>query len=1427
MYSNLMPYSFIPERVAAELQAVPLGEIDFGDKPPPKPQPFQAQVLLVPGIDGGKIPPPPPPPEPEGRPKTVTVDQITEPVADGVQIVPYADDPVWVPGHLSFYGVNPTGQHRFQVVRIDAVDLGVGPRFGPVNALVLADENSDYGVLGGDWVIRVRGDRGEGLWFYAAEGAFYFMAEGGKKGDDQYGTDGSNASNGQDEDGRAVNSDLSERVPPSAAGDPGAMRMTRSGHDPEPTRIDQPGVRVLASHTYNLNRRQSTGWVTLRGAEVPIDEGVQHDKWIVYNTLFSDIVAVDATTKQTLWSLDWNKREPTWQTISVVAVDWTPEIAVELFATDGRARELIYRYVKLSDGTPLPRPDGWQPLAQEPATSLLPEIVVVERDGERVTRAAAQSIPGGRSPGEMIEHLMAARPDRRFETGGSITNMETLVSVEKPNYLLGDAMDAAEVRFNLPEGSGLRAEFSGEKVEIQPEKECVQVTITNGKLELIDAGGVVRATASPDGGAEQLVAECRVESGEVTMVLRTQRIEPSPEYPHPPVQVRMNVDTGAPADEGDPPHGAIRYEILPSPQDQPQPVRMKMKWRYDLKRLAEEAQRAADSPPESSGQTSDGVSDVPRDLVETARKLGDWLANSQLPFRSTEYLHLANELMQLDEPQRIAVLRSIGAEKLDGQLVALCRILFESRDLATPLRSPLRGKARFVSYDENEQDFPLSPLAFVGEFPVRVVQRFEPADTEESAADYLEYCLQHGCWTTRSMTWNAEELAAAHRAIHHAAWWGGGLDVDEWVEVAWLRNQLEPTALLWVQAVEHVVGEFPSRSLNREFSVEPETVVAELQQHGYSPEAQLLFVCADSAQAEWITSLLRPLAAAGYRKVEFVRWQQSPDPVPMPDFQKLLSVRADEWGPQPPESSLRMKLTTLDPQPKVGDPLRLKLEIKNFGDTPQSFDPQNYAPFRVLRVNHLDGTRDQFIGLTPQTAGGPVELKPGATHVLWESVDASELYLLDEGSYRIQVVAPQRFADSLPESNSIQVELGAGEQRPLKRLVRELAKDLPEHWRAHQVYDALALSFTPTNLKRDAAEVQVWFTPIPRGETEALGTGDPKRQVTTLGHTDLGWVHVAADQRAVAVWPQHLDIVKNAFSTARIEIRTDGPTSLDDAPHADAENDTPWSVHGTVTDGNGQPLEGVEVDAHCGMGTLRQTGTTRTDANGRYVLKFGPGILLADRHSLQMATISARLPGHFEKNLGRQGDLMAALEKPSGEIGRGDQDHANLVLPDQPKTVDFVLLPATRLRGMVVTEDGRRPEGIRVSLTGPELPPSSSVIAQVRTNESGEFAIDDIPTGYPFQILVEPAKAEPPWLAWASPRLNFADGESDDTHLDYAIDGKPIDFSCNRLNLMLQGEGENWKTALAAAADRPLELKWDGLSTDKVVRAGMAFLELK
>jgi hypothetical protein len=183
-----------------------------------------------------------------------------------------------------------------------------------------------------------------------------------------------------------------------------------------------------------------------------------------------------------------------------------------------------------------------------------------------------------------------------------------------------------------------------------------------------------------------------------------------------------------------------------------------------------------------------------------------------------------------------------------------------------------------------------------------------------------------------------------------------------------------------------------------------------------------------------------------------------------------------------------------------------------------------------------------------------------------------------------------------------------------------------------------------------------------------------------------------------------------------------------------------WTVQGKVTDREGRPIQGAKIVAHCGFGSLLPTGSAVSDAAGYFDLRFGPGIRSSSRDEaprLQAATISVHKSGWFEKNLHRQGDLLAAYRLPAGGINWGNKGKEDVILPGKPRTLHFVLLPAASLTGKLIDSAGQPLCNIRLGLTGKELPPSSSVLQEVRTDPGGRFEFENVPTGYQFQLYAE------------------------------------------------------------------------------------------
>lgn len=140
MASNIIEWTIIPESTAAALQAETLGYLDL---PEPRAAP---ETLIFLG---------------QSQPARIT---LPGPVEKPIEID--------APEHLRVvYGMNRTAQRRFRVVRVERADLGVGPPFGPVTALVSHDENSAIGLIGGDWLRHMH----DGAGYVISSDAIHFM----------------------------------------------------------------------------------------------------------------------------------------------------------------------------------------------------------------------------------------------------------------------------------------------------------------------------------------------------------------------------------------------------------------------------------------------------------------------------------------------------------------------------------------------------------------------------------------------------------------------------------------------------------------------------------------------------------------------------------------------------------------------------------------------------------------------------------------------------------------------------------------------------------------------------------------------------------------------------------------------------------------------------------------------------------------------------------------------------------------------------------------------------------------------------------------------------------------------------------------------------------------------------------------------------
>jgi hypothetical protein len=108
--------------------------------------------------------------------------------------------------------------------------------------------------------------------------------------------------------------------------------------------------------------------------------------------------------------------------------------------------------------------------------------------------------------------------------------------------------------------------------------------------------------------------------------------------------------------------------------------------------------------------------------------------------------------------------------------------------------------------------------------------------------------------------------------------------------------------------------------------------------------------------------------------------------------------------------------------------------------------------------------------------------------------------------------------------------------------------------------------------------------------------------------------------------------------------------------------------------------------------------------------------------------VFAEKDGYFSAGLGRAGNLAMADSNLAGP--EPVTAYAGIVRPYQPYRLDFVMMPAATIEGrLTAARGGSIPKGVRLSVAGRMLPPSSSVLCTTNLTEPGDFKFADVPVG--------------------------------------------------------------------------------------------------
>lgn len=221
-----------------------------------------------------------------------------------------------------------------------------------------------------------------------------------------------------------------------------------------------------------------------------------------------------------------------------------------------------------------------------------------------------------------------------------------------------------------------------------------------------------------------------------------------------------------------------------------------------------------------------------------------------------------------------------------------------------------------------------------------------------------------------------------------------------------------------------------------------------------------------------------------------------------------------QWG-EAKGGPLVSRLTSATKQPTLGQPLRVRLEVKNISEAPAKFNSQQAATNGSLTVKAPDGFVLQYIGGSYQTAGQDTTLQPGEAKTIYTDLDVSAQYLIDQpGDYTIQ----SRSRGGIPASNELTVSVRPGKMSDFQSLFAALHRAMPKGWRVANYGDeSIVFLNTPTNLKADATSVTLFISKEPTAGPKPI-RGQPLP--ISLGETTMGkaWL-MPQDAKALERWP--------------------------------------------------------------------------------------------------------------------------------------------------------------------------------------------------------------------------------------------------------------------------------------------------------------------
>jgi len=235
----------------------------------------------------------------------------------------------------------------------------------------------------------------------------------------------------------------------------------------------------------------------------------------------------------------------------------------------------------------------------------------------------------------------------------------------------------------------------------------------------------------------------------------------------------------------------------------------------------------------------------------------------------------------------------------------------------------------------------------------------------------------------------------------------------------------------------------------------------------------------------------------------------------------LMTLAAPAAAP----GELRARLTLLDAQPALGQPVRLRLELTNTGKERITYQAAHLPVSDALEVWGPDGRRARYVYGSVQVGEEWINLDPGRTAALFDGFDLAEHYhLAHSGRYRVQFSGQALELSgktSAPLSNVLEIELRPGRRPRATEVVERLLPVVPKGWEVTRMVGPGRIEVLLSGLvrsKQDQARFSVW-----------LADSQPAAEARPWGRTEWGKLWVAMNAKARKAWPAHRRAITGAL----------------------------------------------------------------------------------------------------------------------------------------------------------------------------------------------------------------------------------------------------------------------------------------------------------